>query len=165
MFRKYDQKQQFLLPLNLEDFVPENHIARVLNDIVDVVDINYIESTYSNEGCPAYHPRPLLKILLYGYLIGIRSSSKLQQMTQNDAAFMYLSAMQKPDFHTICRFCSTHLNPIKEIFSQVVTFYKEMDIIGSSISIDGTKILLAEQRSRQMLHQDKAKARMLSKKK
>jgi transposase len=86
-------------------------------------------------------------------------------MTQNDAAFMYLSAMQKPDFHTICRFRSTHLNPIKEIFSQVVTFYKEMDIIGSSISIDGTKILLAEQRSRQMLHQDKAKARMLSKKK
>jgi transposase len=61
-------------------------------------------------------------------------------MTQTDAAFMYLSAMQKSDFHTICRFCSTHLNPIKEIFSQVVTFCKEMDIIGSSISIDGTKI-------------------------
>ncbi|AKB35748.1 Mobile element protein [Methanosarcina siciliae C2J] len=47
MFRKYDQKQQFLLPLDLEDFVPENHIARVLNDIVDVVDITAIESTYS----------------------------------------------------------------------------------------------------------------------
>ncbi|AKB30491.1 Mobile element protein [Methanosarcina siciliae T4/M] len=126
MFRKYDQKQQFLLPLDLEedleDFVPENHIARVLNDIVDVVDITVIESTYSKEGCPAYHPKPLLKILLYGYLIGIRSSRKLQQMTQTDTAFMYLAAMQKPDFHTICRFRSTHLGPIKEIFSQVVTF-------------------------------------------
>lgn len=93
MFRKYDQKQQFLLPLNLEDFVPENHLARVLNDIVDVVDITAIESTYSKEGCPAYHPIILLKILLYGYLIGIRSSRKLQQMTQTDTAFMYLAAM------------------------------------------------------------------------
>ncbi|WP_148706196.1 transposase [Methanosarcina siciliae] len=140
MLRKCDQKQQFLLPLNLEDFVPENHIARVLNDIVDVVDITVIESTYSKEGCPAYHPKPLLKILLYGYLIGIRSSRKPQQMTQTDTAFMYLAAMQKPDFHTICRFRSTHLGPIKEIFSQVVTFCKEMDMIGSSISIDGTKV-------------------------
>ena len=140
MFKRYDQKQQFLLPLNLEEFVPENHIARVLNDIIDVVDINAIESTYSEEGCPAYHPRLLLKILLYGYLINIRSSRKIEQMTQTDTAFMYLAAMQKPDFHTICRFRSTHLDPIKEIFSQVVTFCKEMDMIGSSISIDGTKV-------------------------
>jgi transposase len=140
MFKKYDQKQQFLLPFNLEEFVPENHIARVLNDIIDVVDIDAIESTYSEEGCPAYHPRLLLKILLYGYLINIRSSRKIEQMTQTDTAFMYLAAMQKPDFHTICRFRSTHLDPIKGIFSQVVTFCKEMDMIGSSISIDGTKI-------------------------
>ena len=153
MFRKYDQKQQFLLPLNLEDFVPENHLARVLNDIVDVVDITAIESTYSKEGCPAYHPIILLKILLYGYLIGIRSSRKLQQMTQTDTAFMYLAAMQKPDFHTICRFRSTHLGPIKEIFSQVVTFCKEMDMIGSSISIDGTKIK-ANASSRQSKNSD-----------
>jgi transposase len=140
MFKRYDQKQQFLLPLNLEEFVPENHIARVLNDFIDLVDISNIESTYSEEGCPAYHPRLLLKILLYGYLISIRSSRKIEQMTQTDTAFMYLAAMQKPDFHTICRFRSTHLNAIKEIFSQVVTFCKEMDLIGSSISIDGTKV-------------------------
>ena len=140
MFKRYDQKQQFILPLSLEEFVPENHIARVLNDLIDLVDISDIESTYSEEGCPAYHPRFLLKILLYGYLINIRSSRKIEQMTQTDTAFMYLAAMQKPDFHTICRFRSTHLDPIKEIFSQVVTFCKEMDMIGSSISIDGTKV-------------------------
>jgi transposase len=68
MFRKYNQKQQFLLPLDLKDFVPEKHTARVLNDIVDIVDINAIESTYSKERCPAYHPGYLLKILLYGIL-------------------------------------------------------------------------------------------------
>ncbi len=140
MFKRYDQKQQFLLPFNLEEFVPENHIVRVLNDIIDVVNIDAIESTYYEEGCPAHHPRLLLKISLYGYLISIRSSRKIEQMTQTDTAFMYLAAIQKPDFHTICRFRSTHLDQIKEIFSQVVTFCKEMGLIGSSISIDGTKV-------------------------
>lgn len=140
MFKRYDQKQQFLFPLNLEEFVPEDHIARVLNDITNFVDISGIESTYSEEGRPAYHPRLLLKILLYGYLINIRSSRKIEQMTQTDTAFMYLAAMQKPDFHTICRFRSIHLDPIKKIFSQVVTFCKEIGLISSSISIDGTKV-------------------------
>ncbi|MEN6552904.1 MAG: transposase [Methanobacterium sp.] len=97
MFKRYDQKQQFLLSFNLEEFVPENHIVRVLNDIINVVNIDAIESTYSEKGCPAYHPRLLLKISLYGYLISIRSSRKIEQMTQNDTAFMYLAAMQKPD--------------------------------------------------------------------
>jgi len=140
MFKRYDQKQQFLLPLNLEEFVSENHISRVLNDLINVVDISAIESTYSEEGCPAYHPRLLLKILLYGYLINIRSSRKIEEMTETDTAFMYLAAMQKPDFHTICRFRSTHLDSIKEIFSQIVMLCKEMGLIGSSISIDGTKV-------------------------
>ena len=140
MFKRYDQKQQFLLPLNLEEFVSDDHISRVLNDLIDVVDISAIESTYSENGCPAYHPRLLLKILFYGYLINIRSSRKIDDMTQIDTACMYLAAMQKPDFHTICRFRSTHLDSIKEIFSQIVTFCKEMGLIGSSISIDGTKV-------------------------
>ena len=140
MFKRYDQKQQFLLPFNLEEFVSENHISRVLNDLIDVVDISAIESTYSENGCPAYHPRLLLKILLYGYLINIRSSRKIEAMTQTDTAFMYLAAMQKPDFHTICRFRSAHLDSIKEIFSQIVILCKGMGLIGSSISIDGTKV-------------------------
>jgi len=107
MFKRYDQKQQFRLPPNLEEFVSEGHISRVINDLFDVVDISAIESTYSEEGCPAYHPRLLLKILFYGYLINFRSSRKIEGMTQTDTAFMYLAAMQKPDFHTICRFRST----------------------------------------------------------
>lgn len=125
MFRKYDQKQQFLLPLNLEDFVPENHLARVLNDIVDVVDITAIESTYSKEGCPAYHPIILLKILLYGYLIGIRSSRKLQQMTQTDTAFMYLAAMQKPDFILFVDSVQLTLVLLKRYFPRLSLFVKK----------------------------------------
>ena len=103
MFKKYDQKQQFLLPFNLEEFVPENHIARVLNDIIDIVDINAIESTYSEESCPAYHPRLLLKILLYGYLINIRSSRKIEQMTQT-----FRSMFTIPAFDSIQRSRISH---------------------------------------------------------
>jgi len=141
MFKKYDQKQQFLLPISLEDFIAEDHIGRILNDIIDAIDITTIESKYSEEGCPAYHPRLLIKILLYGYMINIRSSREIFKMTHTDTAVMYLAAMQHPDFRTICRFRSSHLDSIKDVFSQVVTVCKEMGMLGiGKISLDGTKI-------------------------
>ena len=118
MFKKYDQKQQFLLPISLENFIPEDHIGRILNDIIDAIDITTFESKYSKDGCPAYHPRLLIKILLYGYMINIRSSRDIHKMTHTDTAFMYLAAMQHPDFRTICRFRSTHLDSIKDVFSR-----------------------------------------------
>ena len=125
MFKRYDQKQQFLLPLNLEEFVSDDHISRVLNDLIDVVDISAIESTYSENDCPAYHPRLLLKILFYGYLMNIRSSRKIDDMTQIDTAFMYLAAMQKPDFHTICRFVQLILTLLRKSFHKLSRFAKK----------------------------------------
>jgi transposase len=105
------------------------------------VDITAIESTYSENGSPAYHPRLMLKILLYGYMINIRSSRDIQKMSSTDTAFMYLTAMQHPDFRTICRFRSIHLDSIKDVFVQVVTVCKEMGMLGAGkVSIDGTKI-------------------------
>jgi transposase len=96
---------------------------------------------FTPDGCPPYHPRLLIKILLYGYMINIRSSREIDKMTHNDTAFMYLAAMQHPDFRTICRFRSTHLDSIKDVFSQVVTVCKEMGMLGAGkISLDGTKI-------------------------
>jgi transposase len=112
-----------------------------VNDIIDAVDITAIESTYSENGSSAYHPRLMLKILLYGYMISIRSSREIQKMTSTDTAFMYLAAMQHPDFRTICRFRSAHLDSIKDIFTQVVTVCREMGMLGAGkTSIDGTKI-------------------------
>lgn len=141
MFKKYDQKQQFLLPISLEDFIAEDHISRILNDIIDAIDITALEAKYSKDGCPAYHPRLLIKILLYGYSINIRSSREILKMTHTDTAFMYLAAMQHPDFRTICRFRSTHLDSIKNVFSHVVTVCKEMGMLGvGKISLDGSKV-------------------------
>jgi transposase len=141
MFKKYDQNQQFLLPLSLEDFIAEDHIGRILNDIIDTIDITTLEAKYSKDGCPAYHPRLLIKILLYCYMINIRSSREIYKMTHTDTAVMYLAAMQHPDFRTICRFRSSHVDSIKDVFAQVVTVCKEMGMLGvGKLSLDGTKI-------------------------
>ena len=121
MFKKYDQKQQFLLPISLEDFIAEDHIGRILNDIIDAIDITTLEAKYSKDGCPAYHPRLLIKILLYGYMINIRSS----RINKDPYGYcFYVSCSeQHPDFRTICRFRSTHLDSL-DVFSQVVTVCK-----------------------------------------
>lgn len=74
-------------------------------------------------------------------MITIRSSREIQKMTNTDTAFMYLTAMQHPDFRTICRFRSTHLDSIKDIFTQVVTVCKEIGMLGAGkVSLDGTKV-------------------------
>ena len=145
MFRKYDQNQQFLLPLSLDTFVPEDHIARIINDIIDAVDITAIESTYSENGSPAYHPRLMLKILLYGYMINIRSSRDIQKMLSTETAFMFLAAMQHPDFRTICRFRSTHLESIKDISLKLSQSVKNW------VCLVPEKYLLTEPRLKQML--------------
>ncbi len=87
MFRSYDQSQPFLLPPSLQDFVDENHPAHLINDLVDQVDLSALEARYGNLGQPAYHPRLMLKVILYGFTVGIFSSRKLQRACQENLAF------------------------------------------------------------------------------
>ena len=115
MFKRYDQKQQFLLPFNLEEFVSEDHISRVINDLFDVVDISAIESNYSEEGRPAYHPKMMLKVLLWGYATGVRSSRKVEEKLQQDIVFMWLAGLEKPDFRTLCLFRSANREAVERV--------------------------------------------------
>ncbi len=141
MFKKYDQNQQIMFFQSLQDFVPEGHIARIINDIIDEIDITAIESTYSKNGCHAYHPRLLLKMLLYGYMINIRSSRDLENITHTDTVFMYLTAMQHPNFRTICNFRIAHYDAIADIFKQTVELCREMGMLSAGkMVLDGTKI-------------------------
>ena len=71
MFRSYDQSQLFLLPRSLQDFVDERHPAHVMNDLVDQLDLRVPEARYGNLGQPAYHPRLMLKVILYGFTVGV----------------------------------------------------------------------------------------------
>lgn len=140
-FKNYIQDQIMLLPPNIGDKIDDNHIARFISMAIDKMSLAEIESSYSELGCRAYSPRMLLKVLLYGYSIGIRSSRKLQQKIREDIVFMWLAGMQDPDFRTISDFRKLKLLNVKDLFRQVLEMCKELGMVKcGKVAIDGTKI-------------------------
>ncbi len=105
------------------------------------MDLSGIERGYSDLGCHAYHPRMLLKVIIYGYSIGLRSSRRLQKELREDMVFMWLAGMQEPDFRTVSDFRKDRLKDIRTIFSQVLEICVQLGMVRcGKISIDGTKI-------------------------
>lgn len=140
-FKFYTQDQPLLLPHSLESKVPLEHISRVINKLIDEFDTSKIESTYSGMGCRAYHPKILLKILIYGYSLGIRSSRKLASMIKENLIFMWLSGMQEPDFRTINDFRKSKLDDIDFLFNQLLTSCVELGLVKcGKVFLDGTKL-------------------------
>jgi len=129
------------MPPNLDDKVPEGHLARFISKVVDQLDITEIEKGYSELGCRAYHPRLIIKLLIYGYSIGIRSSRRIQKESREDLIFMWLAGLQEPDFRTISDFRKAKIVDIKGLFKQVLATCRELGIVKcGQISVDGTKI-------------------------
>ena len=140
-YKEYHQNQIMLMPPSLEEKVPEGHLARYISGVVDELEIKEIDEGYSEVGCRAYHPRMLIKLLLYGYSVGIRSSRRIQKETQEDLVFMWLAGLQEPDFRTISDFRKERIKDIKKLFVQVLETCHELGMIRcGKISIDGTKI-------------------------
>ena len=108
------------MPPSLDDKIPQDHLARYISKVVDQLNIKEIEDSYSDLGCHAYHPRMLLKVILYGYSIGIRSSRRMQKESREDLVFMWLAGMQEPDFRTISDFRKDRIKDIKQLFNQVL---------------------------------------------
>lgn len=131
-----------LLPPSLEELIAADHPVRVVSDVVDRINIEPLLMHYKPGGTSVYHPRMLLKVLIYGYLSNIFSSRKLEAALQENIHFMWLSAMNKPDHNTIARFRSERLkDALKTIFSQIVLMLVEEGVVNiKSIYTDGTKI-------------------------
>ena len=141
MFKEYNQNQLQLLPPNLSDLVSEDHISRLINHSVDRMGLSFIEKQYSINGQRAYDPRMLLKVLVYGYSSGVRSSRKLADRLKEDIVFMWLAGGQQPDFRTISDFRKDKLQNFKIIFEQVLDTCFELGLARvGKVSIDGTKI-------------------------
>jgi transposase len=98
-FIPYSNKQGLLLPNYVEDWIPESHLARVVDTVVEQLDTLSLERVYAEEGRPAYHPKMMLKVLFYAYATGLRSSRKIQKRLETDIAYIWLSGHQTPDFH------------------------------------------------------------------
>jgi len=143
-FREYDPDQTLLMPPSLEEWLPDGHLARFVSDVVDGLDLTEMRSSYDSpegKGAPPYHPRMLLKVLVYGYATGTFSTRKLAAKCVDDVGYRYLSAQQAPDFRTFIKFRSRHLEFFRNIFIQVVDFAQESGLVKlGHLSIDGTKV-------------------------
>jgi transposase len=142
IFKSDLQKQPSLFPISFEGFVPEKHPVRIVNKIVDKLDITDIISCYKGGGTSSYHPRILLKIIIFAYLNNIFSSRKIEKATKENVHYIWLSGQSYPDHNTINNFRSSKLKgKIEDIFTQVVTMLHESKIISlKEVFTDGTKM-------------------------
>ncbi|MCJ8212104.1 IS1182 family transposase, partial [Mucilaginibacter sp. RS28] len=135
--------QLTFLPYKLEELVPEGHPVRIVKQVVDEVDVKPINRKYKGGGASSFHPRLMLKLLVYGYLTNTYSSRKLEEQAQQNVHFMWLLGMKKPDHNTINRFRSEKLSGVlKQIFSQIVLLLQQEGIVSlkEAVFTDGTKI-------------------------
>lgn len=141
-FKSYNSNDNLLFPPCLGDYLPKNHNARVVSAIIDRLDITEIESGYKGGGASSYHPRMLLKVIVYAYLNNVYSGRKMERLLVENIAFMWLSSMQTPDFRTINLFRSKRLaGKFDNIFTQVVLLLNEEGFVSLDVQyIDGTKI-------------------------
>lgn len=142
VFKDYTPNQLMLLPPSLEELIPAHHPVRTVNSVMDQIDLSPVYAYYSENGASSYHPRMLLKILVYGYLENCFSSRKLEKAMRENIMYMWLSGMQRPDHHTINRFRSERLKQvIGDIFSKVVLLLHEEGLLDiKEVYTDGTKI-------------------------
>jgi transposase len=141
-FKVYAPNQGYVFPPTVEDFVPENHPVRVVNQVIERINIDQLISSYKGGGSSSYHPRMLLKVMVYAYLSNIYSSRKIEEALMQNVFFMWLSGMNKPDHNTINRFRSERLKDVlKSVFCQIVILLAEQGVLSlKDVYLDGTKI-------------------------
>ena len=139
----YDPDQQLLLPAALQEWLPDDHLAYFISDVVDQLDLSSITARYEGErrGGPPYHPRMMVKVLLYGYCIGVASSRRIAQRLHEDIAFRVLAANNTPDFRTISDFRKDHLGALSGLFLQVLAFCQRAGLVKlGHVALDGAKV-------------------------
>ena len=156
-FRVCDLNQPFLVPPCLQDWLPEDHLARFVADVTNELDLHQIYAEYERSdgrGLSAYHPLLLTRLLLYGYSIGVTSSRAIEKATYDNVAFRYLAADQHPDHDTIASFRQEHLEELAGLFLQALRLCEKAGLVKlGNVAIDGTKILANASTRRSVTHQ------------
>ena len=120
-FKSYNQDQLWLLPPSLGDLIPPNHIVRLVNEVIDSISLEPILTTYEGGGSSSYHPRMMIKALVYGYLDKQYSSRRIEASQKENICYMWLCGMQQPDHGTLNNFRRGKLKgTVKEVFAQVL---------------------------------------------
>lgn len=138
--RAYCQNQSLLFPANLLDFIKNDDLCMVVDDVVNSLDLSCLYHKVSSEGNMAYHPKMMLKVLFYAYASGIFSSRNIAKALGENVTFIYLAAWQRPDFRTINNFRKNNLEEIEDLFVQIVHLCQQLKMVKlGHISIDSSK--------------------------
>ena len=131
----------YLLPPSVDDWLPKDHLARFVVEIVDQLDLSELTRQYRGTGSDAYHPSVMLGLFIYGYATGVFSSRRIEAATYESVAFRYIAANEQPDHDSLCTFRKRFLKEIEALFVQVLCIARQMKLLKlGTISLDGTKI-------------------------
>jgi transposase len=142
-YRPYYPDAELLLPPSLRDWLPENHLAYFVSDVVDNLDLTAMDAVYGNEkrGQPPYNPQMMTKVLVYSYCVGVFSSRRIERRLGEDIAFRVLAAGNAPNFRTISDFRKIHLKTLEGLFEQVLKIALETGAMKiGRVALDGTKV-------------------------
>jgi len=148
VFKEYQQDQLYLLPPNLEELIPSSHLVRIVNDTVEKMDLKVLLDSYLGGGTSSYHPKMLLKVLIYGYVTKTYSSRRMSKAIRENINFMWLSGNNRPDFRTINNFRSSRLKDfIDTVFGSTLELLIEAKLVkiedyfqdGTTLEADANK--------------------------
>lgn len=140
-FREYTPNQLILFPQRIDENISEQDPVRLVNNVVDKLDLSGLKKLYKEQGRSPYHPKMMLKVIIYAYMNNIYSCRKIEKLLNRDIHYIWLSGNEKPDFITINRFRTRVKEEINQIFTQLVLLLVEEGFISLDVAyIDGTKI-------------------------
>jgi transposase len=136
-----DRDTPDMFPATVQEYLPEDRLARFVVEIVDQLDLRHLAGAYAGSGSRPYHPAMLVALLFYGYATGVFSSRKLAQPTCDSIAFRYICANTHPDHRTIADFRKRFLDELAALFTEVLLIAQAMGLVKlGTVSLDGTKI-------------------------
>jgi len=136
-----DRDTAYLLPPSVDEWLPNDHLARFVVEVIEQLDLSELTRQYAGRGSAAHHPAVLLGLLIYGYANGVHSSRKIERATYDSVAFRYVAANTHPDHDTLATFRRRFLKEIESLFVQVLVLAREMKLLKlGHIALDGTKI-------------------------
>ena len=141
--RAFEPSAVMLVPPSLDEWLPQNYLSRFIADIVETqLDLKKFYASYATpKGQPPYDPRLMVRVLLYGYCVGVRSSRELERVCVDVVAFRWLAAQQAPDFRSIARFRKRHLSSLGNVFLQAFELCRAAGMVSlGQVALDGTKV-------------------------
>ena len=140
-FVPIDRDTPYMFPPSVQDYLPDDHLARFVVEIVDQLDLNHLSAVYTGRGSKPFHPAMLVSLLFYGYATGVFSSRKLEKASYDSIAFRYVCANSNPDHDTINSFRKRFLQELSVLFAEILVVAEAMGLVKlGTVSLDGTKI-------------------------